>query len=74
MKMKKSISVLPVQDIEQSIGFYTNKLGFTVRHHGGRQNINFFLFICESPLMENDLKWQLNGMLNHPSGRLLQEK
>ena len=33
MKMKKTIPALPVQDIKQSIEFYTTKLGFTVRHH-----------------------------------------
>lgn len=33
MKMKKTIPALPVQDIKQSMEFYTTKLGFTVRHH-----------------------------------------
>ncbi|RYE39102.1 MAG: VOC family protein [Sphingobacteriales bacterium] len=33
MKMKKTIPALPVQDIQQSIEFYTNKLGFTARHY-----------------------------------------
>ncbi|MBA3647700.1 MAG: VOC family protein [Chitinophagales bacterium] len=33
MKMKKTIPALPVQDIKQSIEFYTTKLGFRVRHH-----------------------------------------
>ncbi len=33
MKMKKTIPALPVQDIKQSIDFYTTKLGFTVRHY-----------------------------------------
>ncbi|MEJ7678329.1 MAG: VOC family protein [Segetibacter sp.] len=31
--MKKTIPALPVQDIRQSMDFYTTKLGFTVRHH-----------------------------------------
>lgn len=31
--MKKTIPALPVQDIKQSIEFYTVKLGFTVRHY-----------------------------------------
>jgi catechol 2,3-dioxygenase-like lactoylglutathione lyase family enzyme len=33
MKMKKAIPALPVQDIKQSMEFYTTKLGFTIRHH-----------------------------------------
>ena len=33
MKMKKTIPALPVQDVKQSMDFYTSKLGFTVRHH-----------------------------------------
>lgn len=33
MKMKKTIPALPVQDIKQSMEFYTTKLGFTVRHY-----------------------------------------
>jgi catechol 2,3-dioxygenase-like lactoylglutathione lyase family enzyme len=33
MKMKKTIPALPVQEITQSIDFYTNKLGFMARHH-----------------------------------------
>jgi catechol 2,3-dioxygenase-like lactoylglutathione lyase family enzyme len=33
MKMKKTIPALPVQDIKQSIEFYTTKLGFSVPHH-----------------------------------------
>ncbi|MBI1342461.1 MAG: bleomycin resistance family protein [Terrimonas sp.] len=33
MKMKKTIPALPVQDIRQSMEFYTARLGFTVRHH-----------------------------------------
>ncbi|MDF2188653.1 VOC family protein [Paraflavitalea sp. CAU 1676] len=33
MKMKKTIPALPVQDINQSMEFYTAKQGFTVRHH-----------------------------------------
>lgn len=33
MKMKKTIPALPVQDIRQSMEFYTTKLGFVVRHH-----------------------------------------
>jgi len=33
MKMKKTIPAVPVHDIKQSMEFYTNKLGFTVRHH-----------------------------------------
>jgi len=33
MKMKKTIPALPVQDIRESIEFYTTKLGFMVRHH-----------------------------------------
>jgi catechol 2,3-dioxygenase-like lactoylglutathione lyase family enzyme len=33
MKMKKTIPALPVQDIKESIEFYTTKLGFTVRHY-----------------------------------------
>jgi predicted lactoylglutathione lyase len=33
MKMKKTVPALPVQDIKQSMEFYTTKLGFTVRHH-----------------------------------------
>jgi predicted lactoylglutathione lyase len=33
MKMKKTIPALPVQDIMQSMEFYTTKFGFTVRHH-----------------------------------------
>lgn len=35
MKMKKRIPALPVQDIKQSMEFYTTRLGFTVRHHDG---------------------------------------
>lgn len=31
--MKKTIPALPVQDINVSIDFYSNKFGFTVRHH-----------------------------------------
>ena len=33
MKMVKSIPALPVQNIKQSIRFYTEKLGFSVPHH-----------------------------------------
>jgi catechol 2,3-dioxygenase-like lactoylglutathione lyase family enzyme len=33
MKMKKSIPALPVNDIKQSIEFYTIKLGFTAPYH-----------------------------------------
>ncbi len=33
MKMKKTIPALPVQDIKQSMEFYTTKMGFIVRHH-----------------------------------------
>jgi|ERR1700730_5161292 len=33
MKMIKTIPALPVQDINQSMDFYTTKLGFTLRHH-----------------------------------------
>ena len=31
--MIKTIPALPVQDIKQSMEFYTTKLGFTIRHH-----------------------------------------
>lgn len=33
MKMKKTLPALAVKDIQQSMNFYTTKLGFTVRHH-----------------------------------------
>jgi catechol 2,3-dioxygenase-like lactoylglutathione lyase family enzyme len=33
MKMVKSIPALPVEDIGESIAYYTTKLGFTVGHH-----------------------------------------
>jgi len=33
--MKKTIPALPVQDIKQSIEFYTTRFGFTLRHHEG---------------------------------------
>jgi predicted lactoylglutathione lyase len=33
MRMKKTVPALPVQDIKQSMEFYTTKLGFTVRHY-----------------------------------------
>jgi len=33
MKMKKTIPALPVQDIKQSIEFYTTRFGFTLRHY-----------------------------------------
>ena len=32
MKMKKTIPALPVQDINVSCSYYTNRLGFTIRH------------------------------------------
>jgi hypothetical protein len=32
MKLKKSIPALPVLDIKQSCEYYTNKLGFSIRH------------------------------------------
>ena len=32
MKMKKTIPALPVQDIKASCAYYTNRLGFTIRH------------------------------------------
>ena len=32
MRMKKTIPALPVQNIKQSMEFYTTRLGFTVRH------------------------------------------
>ncbi len=32
MKMQKTIPALPVQDIKLSCDYYSNKLGFTVRH------------------------------------------
>ncbi|RZL16830.1 MAG: bleomycin resistance family protein [Pedobacter sp.] len=32
MKMRKIIPALPVQSIKQSCEYYTNKLGFTIRH------------------------------------------
>jgi catechol 2,3-dioxygenase-like lactoylglutathione lyase family enzyme len=32
MKMRKTIPALPVQDIAVSCAFYTNNLGFTIRH------------------------------------------
>ncbi|HDD7351121.1 TPA: bleomycin binding protein [Staphylococcus aureus] len=33
MRMLQSISALPVGDIKKSIGFYCDKLGFTLVHH-----------------------------------------
>jgi len=33
MKMQKTIPALPVQDIKESCDYYSNKLGFTIRHH-----------------------------------------
>ncbi len=32
MRMQKTIPALPVQSIGQSCEYYTNKLGFTIRH------------------------------------------
>ena len=32
MKMKKSTPALPVQNITQSCEYYSNKLGFRIRH------------------------------------------
>ena len=32
MKMQKTIPALPVQSIKQSCEYYTNRLGFTIRH------------------------------------------
>lgn len=32
MKLKKTIPALPVKDIKQSCNYYTNKLGFRIRH------------------------------------------
>ncbi|MES2648144.1 MAG: bleomycin resistance family protein [Bacteroidota bacterium] len=32
MRMQKSIPALPVQSIKQSCQYYTNKLGFRIRH------------------------------------------
>ena len=32
MTMKKTIPALPVKDIKASCAYYTNKLGFTIRH------------------------------------------
>jgi catechol 2,3-dioxygenase-like lactoylglutathione lyase family enzyme len=47
MKMKKTIPALPVQDIKQSMEFYTNKLGFTVRHHDD----GFCIVVYKIPLI-----------------------
>ncbi|HDC3592973.1 TPA: VOC family protein, partial [Staphylococcus aureus] len=33
MRMLQSIPALPVGDIKKSIGFYCDKLGFTLVHH-----------------------------------------
>ena len=32
MRMKKTIPAFPVKDIELSCNYYTNRLGFTIRH------------------------------------------
>jgi catechol 2,3-dioxygenase-like lactoylglutathione lyase family enzyme len=32
MKLKKTIPALPVKDIKQSCKYYSDKLGFTIRH------------------------------------------
>jgi catechol 2,3-dioxygenase-like lactoylglutathione lyase family enzyme len=32
MKLKKTIPALPVKDIKQACDYYTNKLGFRIRH------------------------------------------
>jgi len=32
MRMKKTIPALPVKDIKLSCNYYTNRLGFTIRH------------------------------------------
>jgi catechol 2,3-dioxygenase-like lactoylglutathione lyase family enzyme len=32
MKLNKTIPAVPVKDIKQSCEYYTNKLGFTIRH------------------------------------------
>jgi hypothetical protein len=32
MKMKKTIPALPVKVIKQSCEYYSNRLGFTIRH------------------------------------------
>lgn len=35
MKLTKTIPALPVQNIEQAIAFYRDRLGFTIGHHDG---------------------------------------
>ena len=61
--MKKTIPALPVQDIKTSMEFYTNKLGFTVRHHDDgfcivvRDDVEIHLW------KSGDESWRIKGAL-----------
>lgn len=61
MKMIKSIPALPVQNIKQSIEFYTTKLRFSVPHHDEgfaiivRDEVEIHLWLA------SDEKWKIKG-------------
>ncbi|HAP3914391.1 TPA: hypothetical protein IUU33_003278, partial [Enterococcus faecalis] len=56
MRMLQSIPALPVGDIKKSIGFYCDKLGFTLVHHED----GFAVLMC------NEVRIHLWGV---PSGK-----
>ena len=61
--MKKTIPALPVQDIKTSMEFYTNKLGFTCRHH----EEGFAIFVRDDVEIHlwksDDESWRTKGAL-----------
>jgi len=65
--MKKTIPALPVQDMKQSIEFYTARMGFTVRH----QDEGFCILVrdaVEIHLWKSaDKSWQSRpGLVTNP--------
>lgn len=60
MKMKKTIPALPVQSIKQSCEYYTNKLGFRIRH----QEESFAIAVCDEIVIhlwqscDNSWRWR----------------
>ena len=62
MKMKKGIPALPVQNIDKAIGFYKNKLGFSVPYYDG----GFAKLICDEVEIHlwasSDETWKARGV------------
>ncbi|WP_404451992.1 VOC family protein [Virgibacillus necropolis] len=61
MRMLQSIPALPVRNIKQSMGFYCDKLGFTLVHH----EVGFAILMCNEVRIHlweaSDESWRARG-------------